>query len=38
MQRPGCGEWFDMRDLGQMIRLVHDEEIEIIEWPEPTLH
>ena len=33
MQCPGCGEWFDMRDLGQMIQHVHDAEIEISEGP-----
>ena len=30
---PGCGEWFDMRDLGEVIEHVHDAEIEIIEGP-----
>jgi hypothetical protein len=28
---PGCGEWFDMRDLGQVLAHVHDQEIEISE-------
>jgi uncharacterized C2H2 Zn-finger protein len=32
---PGCGEWFDMRDLGEVIEHVHDAEIEIVESPEP---
>jgi hypothetical protein len=27
----GCGEGFDMRDLGQVIAHAHDEEIEISE-------
>jgi CRISPR/Cas system type I-B associated protein Csh2 (Cas7 group RAMP superfamily) len=29
MKCPGCGEWFDMRDLGQVLAHVHDAEIEI---------
>jgi CRISPR/Cas system type I-B associated protein Csh2 (Cas7 group RAMP superfamily) len=29
MQCPGCGQWFDMRDLGQVLAHVHDAEIEI---------
>ena len=33
--RQGCGEWFDMRDLGQVLAHVHDAEIEISEGPEP---
>jgi hypothetical protein len=33
MKCPGCGEWFDMRDLGQMLADVHDAEIEISEGP-----
>jgi hypothetical protein len=28
---PGCGEWFDMRDLGQVLARIHDQEIEISE-------
>jgi hypothetical protein len=35
MKCPGCGEWFDMRDLGQILVHVHDAEIEISEGPEP---
>jgi CRISPR/Cas system type I-B associated protein Csh2 (Cas7 group RAMP superfamily) len=35
MKCPGCGEWFDMRDLGQVLAHVHDAEIEISEGPEP---
>ena len=35
MNCPGCGEWFDMRDLGQVLAHVHDAEIEISEGPEP---
>jgi hypothetical protein len=37
MKRPGCGQWFDMRDLGQVLAHVHDAEIEIGEGPPPTL-
>jgi hypothetical protein len=35
MKSPGCGQWFDMRDLGQMIAHVHDAEIEIGDGPTP---
>ena len=35
MKCPGGGEWFDMRDLGQMLAHVHDADIEIGEGPEP---
>ena len=35
MKFPGCGEWFDMRDLDQLLAHVHDAEIEIKESPEP---
>jgi hypothetical protein len=30
---PGCEQWFDMRDLGQVLTHVHDAEIEIGEGP-----
>ena len=33
---PACGEWFDMRDLGQVIEHVHDAEIEVCEGLAPT--
>ncbi|SDR64221.1 hypothetical protein SAMN05519103_09540 [Rhizobiales bacterium GAS113] len=29
MKCPGCGQCFDMRDLGQMLAHVHDGDIEI---------
>jgi hypothetical protein len=29
MRCPGCGEWFDMRDLSQVLAHIHDAEIEI---------
>jgi hypothetical protein len=29
MQCPSCGQWFDMRDLGQVMAHVHDAEINI---------
>jgi hypothetical protein len=35
MKCPGCGEWFDMRDLARMLAHVHDAEIEIGEGTEP---
>jgi hypothetical protein len=35
MKCPGCGEWFDMRDLDQLLAHVHDAEIEISEDPGP---
>jgi hypothetical protein len=34
-KRLGCGEWFDMRDLGQVLAHVHDGEIEIEVGPGP---
>jgi len=33
MRRPGCDEWFDMRDLGQVLAHVHYADIEIGEGP-----
>jgi hypothetical protein len=40
MQCPGCGQWFDMRDLELVLAHVHDPEIEICEPPPPeaTVH
>jgi hypothetical protein len=35
MKCPGCGEWFDMRDLDQLLAHVHDAEIEISEGSAP---
>ena len=36
MKCPGCDQWFDMRDLGQVIEHVHDDsEIEVTEGPGP---
>jgi hypothetical protein len=35
MKCPGCGQWFDMRDLEQVARHVHDGDFEISEGPEP---
>ncbi len=32
---PACGEWFDTRDISQMLVHVHDQDIEISEGPEP---
>src|SRR5258708_35161870 len=31
----GCGQWFDMRDLDQILVHFHNAEIEICEGPEP---
>lgn len=34
MKCPGCGQWFDMRDLGQALSHMHDcTDIEIGEGP-----
>jgi CRISPR/Cas system type I-B associated protein Csh2 (Cas7 group RAMP superfamily) len=38
MNCPGCGEWFDMRELGQMLVHMHDAEIEIGEGPVAQRH
>ena len=38
MKCPGCGKWFDMRDLSQVLGHVHDVEIEIGEGPMPAPH
>jgi hypothetical protein len=35
MKCPGCGQSFDMRDLGQVLEHVHDASIEIVEGPLP---
>jgi len=35
MKCPCCGEWFDVRDLNQLLAHVHDAEIEICEGPSP---
>ncbi|WP_156041838.1 hypothetical protein [Bradyrhizobium sp. URHD0069] len=33
---PACGQWFDMRDLGQVAEHIHDDrEIEVSEAPGP---
>ena len=32
---PGCGQWFDLRDLDQILVHFRDAEIEISEGPEP---
>ena len=38
MQCPGCGQWFDMRNLSEVIEHVHDQDAVIIvsDYP-PTL-
>lgn len=35
MKCPGCGEWFDMLDLAEVLGHLHGAEIEIGEGPEP---
>jgi CRISPR/Cas system type I-B associated protein Csh2 (Cas7 group RAMP superfamily) len=35
MECRGCGEWFDMRDLGQVFQDVHEGEIDSDEALEP---
>jgi hypothetical protein len=35
MKCPGCGQWFDMRDLGQVVQHIHDADIEIVEGKRP---
>ncbi len=36
MKCPACGQWFDMRDISQMLVHVHDAEIEISEGSAPS--
>jgi CRISPR/Cas system type I-B associated protein Csh2 (Cas7 group RAMP superfamily) len=38
MKCPGCQEWLDMRDLGQVLAHVHDAEIQIVEGDPPPAH
>jgi hypothetical protein len=38
MKCPGCGKWFGMRDLNQLLAHVHDAEIEICEGPTLPMH
>jgi hypothetical protein len=39
MKCPGCGRWFDIRDLGQVLEHVHDaSEVEFIEGPGRPSH
>ncbi|WP_156041852.1 hypothetical protein [Bradyrhizobium sp. URHD0069] len=35
MKCPACGQWFDMRDLAQVVEHIHDGEIEVLEGPAP---
>jgi hypothetical protein len=35
MKCPGCEQWFDMRDLGQLLAHVHGQDIEIVEGSAP---
>jgi CRISPR/Cas system type I-B associated protein Csh2 (Cas7 group RAMP superfamily) len=37
MKCPACGQWFDMRDLGQVAGHIHDaSEVEVAERPSPV--
>jgi hypothetical protein len=29
MKCPGCGEWFDMRELGEVVKHVHEADFDI---------
>jgi hypothetical protein len=35
MRCPACSQWFDMRDLAQVIEHIHDSEIEVLQGPVP---
>jgi uncharacterized C2H2 Zn-finger protein len=37
MKCPGCGQWFDMRDLSEVMEHVHDQDVVIIVSDCPTL-
>jgi hypothetical protein len=37
MKCPGCGGWFDMRDLGEVVEHVHDQDVVIIVSDYPPL-
>jgi hypothetical protein len=32
---PDCSQWFDMRDLAQVVEHIRDSEIEVLEGPAP---
>jgi hypothetical protein len=32
---PVCSQWFDKRDLAQVVQHIHDSEIEVLEGPAP---
>jgi hypothetical protein len=36
MKCPACGEWFDMRDLKQVLMLIHEAEIEVVDIEGPS--
>jgi hypothetical protein len=38
MKCPACGQWPDMRDLGQIMAHVRDAELEISERSDPLRH
>jgi hypothetical protein len=33
MKCPACSQWFDMRDLAQIVEHMHDSEIEVLAGP-----
>jgi hypothetical protein len=33
MKCPACSQWFDMRDLAQVVEHIHDSQIEVREGP-----
>jgi hypothetical protein len=35
MKCPACSQWFDMRDLAQVVEHIHDSEIEVLVGPVP---
>ena len=35
MKCPACSQWFDMRDLAQVVEHVHDDEIDVLKEPIP---
>jgi hypothetical protein len=35
MKCPACSQWFDMRDLAQIVEHIHGDEIEVLKEPFP---
>jgi uncharacterized C2H2 Zn-finger protein len=36
MKCPGCGEWFDMRELAQVFKHIHDGDVDLDQGPPPA--